>query len=158
MEKLLDIPADKYMSTLRLTVFNDSNSTVPIVDELNRGLTLRWGPGLVERGVMELNAADAAYDSAVVRMSDEVHVVRPSVKDAQPRELDGAVEWAGIESKFFLGTFLPPFSKDASRPNHYYFGARVPQSHKVDASLATSEDRKIALQGFHPPVAVELTT
>lgn len=159
LEKSFDFPKDKYYSTFRVTLFNDTESTVPVIDEQNRGLTLRWGPGLLERGTAELNSGDAAYDTATVRGTDGVKVFRPSTKPgADAIEVDDRLEWAGVESKFFAALLVPAQPDDAAKKDRYFFRTLVPEAHIIDARMASSEARRADLEKYHPPLSMELIT
>ena len=159
LEKSFDLPKDKYYSTFRVTVFNDTDSVVPIIDEQNRGLTLRWGPGLLERGTADLNSGDAAYDTAMVRGTDGVKVFRPSTKPgADALEVDDKIEWAGVESKFFAALLVPAQPDDAAKKERYYFRTMVPEAHKLDPKMSNSEARRADLEKYHPPLSMELIT
>ncbi|MGI8906311.1 MAG: membrane protein insertase YidC [Candidatus Sumerlaeaceae bacterium] len=159
LEKSFDLPKDKYYSTFRLTVYNETSSTVPIIDENNRGLTLRWGPGLLERGTAELNSGDAIYDTATVRGTGGVRVFRPSPKPgAEAMEVDDQIEWAGVESKFFAALLVPAQPDDAARKQRYFFRTLVPEAHKIDPTRASSEFRRGELEKYHAPLSMELIT
>jgi YidC/Oxa1 family membrane protein insertase len=159
VEKAFDLPKDKYYSTFRVTLFNDSESTVPVLDEHNRGLTLRWGPGLLERGTADLNSGDATYDTAIVRGTDGVKVFRPSPKTgADALEMDDQIEWAGVESKFFAALLVPEQPDDAAKKNRYFFRTLIPEAHKIDPKQANTEDRRNELERYHAPLSMELVT
>lgn len=148
LQKTLTIPYDSYFPTLRITVFNESGSPVTIREAApdgNRGLGLRWGPGLYEREPGEAAEAEAVYDTALARIDGDVEVLRPTLGKEELR-LTGNIEWAGLESKFFAALMVPsqPDAADKRAPHH--FAARVPAHHaaKVD--------------GYTPPMVVELAS
>lgn len=145
VEKALLVPEDKYFSKLRVTLVNDSESTVSIFDENNRGLTLRWGPGLVDRHVGDEHQSEAAYDRAVLRVNDGVESFNPAA-DKDALEADGPIRWAGVDSKFFAALLVPEQPDDAARMRHYYFRTLVPGSHKAN------------IKGYVPPLVMELST
>lgn len=159
LEKSFNLPKDKYYSTFRVTVFNETSSTVPVIDENNRGLTLRWGPGLLERGTAEINSGDAAYDTATVRGSDGVKVFRPSVEPgADAIEVDDRIEWVGVESKFFAALLVPAQPDDAAKKERYFFRTLVPENHKLNPKMVASEARQAELESYHAPLSIELIT
>lgn len=143
--KALSMPKNDYYSTLRITVHNDNDSTVSIFDQANNGLTLRWGPGLVERSQVENARAEAAYDDAVLRSPDGVRAFFPK-PEKEPLEYEGAIQWAGVESKFFTALMVPNQPDDASKRERYAFRTLIPNSHVLQK------------KDYTPPLVAELAT
>lgn len=156
VEKTLESPNDSYYSTLRVTVHNDNDSPIPITDEFKRGLTLRWGPGLVERNLADPDSS-AHYDTAVLRDFKDVEVFRPEL-GGEVMEREGSLQWAGVESKFFAALIIPPQPDDAANRQLYSFRTLVPNSYKVDAARAKTVAQRQELENYHPPLAMELST
>lgn len=157
IEKTLSTPKDSYYSTLRVTVHNDNESQLPMEDEFSRGLTLRWGPGLVERDLSDPDTSADRYDAAVMRDFKKVQVYRPKV-DGDVLEADGSLQWAGVESKFFAALLVPAQPDDAAKRQHYYFRTLVPNSYKVNADAAATEARRAELERYAAPLVMELST
>ncbi len=157
IEKSLEMPSSDFYGNLRVTVYNDNASTVPVLDEFNRGLTVRWGPGLVARAPDDSDSSPKAYDAAVARDMEEVHVFRPSADD-EPLEMQGPLQWAGVESKFFAALLVPQQPDDASRHQQYFFRTLVPKSYKVNPEMATTVKRQNELENYNPPLVMELST
>ncbi|MCX7719235.1 MAG: YidC/Oxa1 family insertase periplasmic-domain containing protein, partial [Candidatus Sumerlaeaceae bacterium] len=143
--KTYEIPKRGYLLGLKVTVRNENATTVPMYDAQNRGLTLRWGPGLVERNLGEKSTGEEYYDGAVYRIADRIRMVQPA-PDKQPIEIEGPISWAGVEAKFFAALFVTPAPvQGASRPQ-YFFRALVPANHKA------------RVENFHPPLTMEIAT
>lgn len=144
VKKSFTFPKDKYTSTFRVTVSNNTDTTVPIYDEENRGLVLRWGPGLVERPYAA-EGDEEAYDRAVYRADGEVEQAVPAA-DKDPITGEGFLEWAGVESKFLTALIIPDQPDDAARKQRYYFRALVPGAHDIGR------------KEFAAPLTMELAT
>lgn len=157
VEKTLELPDDSFYGTLRVTVHNETSSSLRIFDELNRGLTVRWGPGLLARDLYDTNQSADHYDAAVARDQDEVHVFRPEV-GGEVLEMNGPLMWAGVESKFFAALLVPQQPEDASVKNTYYFRTLVPGSYKINANEAASPSKRAALDKYKAPLVMELST
>lgn len=157
IEKTLEMPSSDFYGKLRVTVHNDTSGTLPIVDEFNRGLTVRWGPGLVARDLINYDSSANAYDAAVARDAEEVHVFRPEAGD-EPLAMDGPLQWAGVESKFFAALLVPQQPDDASRRQNYFFRTLVPNSYQVNAEQAVDLQRRNELENYTPPLVMELST
>jgi YidC/Oxa1 family membrane protein insertase len=144
--KMIDLDADGYYGNLSITLHNESTNTVALFDDTNRGLIVRWGPGLFERDWTESVGFGAdSYDGAVYRMGDKVKFASPSVgKDAI--EADGPMDFAGVESKFFAALLVPEQPDNAAGRLAYSFRALVPSSHDP------------GIEGFKPPLTMELAT
>ncbi|GIX43794.1 MAG: hypothetical protein KatS3mg130_0202 [Candidatus Sumerlaea sp.] len=138
------IPRNEYFSTLRVTLRNETDTTVPVTDDNGRGLLVRWGPGLVERS-LEADHALAPYDRAVYRTEKGIFSAHP-VADKEPIEGEGRIEWAGVESKFFAALLVPEQPDDAARKRIYYFRSLVPAAHNP------------RIKGFSPPLTMELAS
>lgn len=156
MEKVLEIPKDSYLSNLKITVHNDNNSTVPIVDDSNRGLTLRWGPGLLERD-LESKSGDYTYDVAIARNQKEVFVFRPKVDDGSLQKED-VLLWAGVESKFFAALMIPYQNPDETKQSKFFFRTVIPSTHKVDLNKVMDPAHRQRLENYTPPLVAELST
>ena len=144
--KNIDFDADGYYARLSLTLHNDSTSPLSLFDDTNRGLILRWGPGLFERVWQESTAfGEAAYDGSVYRMAGKIRTAVPAAGKA-PIEADGNIEWAGVESKFFAALLVPEQEDDAARRQAFSFRSLVPSSHAP------------AIDDFKPPLTMELAT
>lgn len=157
IEKSLEMPTSDFYGRLRVTVHNDTSGTLPIEDEFNRGLTVRWGPGLVERDLNNYDSSAKGYDAAVVRDMEEVHVFRPKAGD-EPLALDGPLQWAGVESKFFAALLVPQQPDDVSRHQKYFFRTLVPNSYQINAKQANNVQRQNELENYTPPMVMELST
>jgi len=157
MEKQLSVAKDSYYGTLRVTIHNDNDSAVPVVDDFNRGLTLRWGPGLVERNLYDPDTSANRYDMAVVRDTEKVHVFHPKA-GGEVQEMSGPLEWAGMESKFFAAVLVPHQPTNKSERINYYFRTLVPNSYQIDAKSAADPEKRAALERYVPPPVVELST
>lgn len=157
VEKTLEMPQGEYYGKLRVTIHNDNNSAVPIVDQFNRGLTLRWGPGLVERDLSNPEGSARNYDAAVVRDVDDVQVFRPKAGN-EAMEKSGPLLWAGLESKFFAALLVPEQPDNAAARNTYHFRTLVPNSYQVNAASASDPARRALLQNYAPPMVMELST
>lgn len=157
VEKTLEMPEGEYFGKLRVTVFNDNDSAVPIVDQFNRGLTLRWGPGLVQRDLANPERSLFSYDGAVARDQEEVHVFRPKA-GGDVLEMNGPLEWAGLESKFFAALLVPQQPDDAALKNTYYFRTLVPNSYQINTNLVSDPARRALLENYDPPMVAELST
>ncbi len=157
IEKTLEMPTSEYYGKLRVTVFNDTSGTLPIEDEFNRGLTVRWGPGLVARDLQNPDSSAKSYDAAVARDMDEVHLFRPKAGEA-PLEMQGPLQWAGVESKFFAALLIPEQPDDASRHQNYFFRTLVPNSYQINPEEANTIQRQKELEGYTPPMVMELST
>lgn len=158
IEKTVEFQPDSYIGKLRVTVHNDNETTIPVVDEFNRGLTLRWGPGLVERDLsQDLDSSLPRYDTAIVHNGEEALVQRPTL-GGEPITLDGPFLWAGVESKFFAAVIIPDQPDDAARRQLYYFRTLVPNSYKVNAAQAGTVERRAELERYSAPLVMELAT
>ncbi len=157
VEKTLEMPQGEYYGKLRITIHNDNNSPVPIVDQFNRGLTLRWGPGLVDRDLSNSEGSARNYDAAVVRDTDDVQVFRPKA-GGEAMEKSGPLLWAGLESKFFAALLVPEQPDNAAARNTYHFRTLVPNSYQVNAASASDPARRALLQNYSPPMVMELST
>ncbi len=157
VEKSLEMPSGEYFGKLRVTVYNDNDSPVDVRDELNRGLTLRWGPGLVQRSGSDLDTSANHYDAAVARDFEEVHVFRPEA-DGEVLTLDGPLQWAGVESKFFAALLVPAQPDDAARRTSYHFRTLVPNSYKIDPANVADPQLRADLERYTPPLVMELST
>lgn len=144
VKKALILPQNEYFSTLRVTLVNETSSTVSVTDENGRGLLLRWGPGLVERPLGQPDP-NVGYDAAVYRKDGAVYAMHP-VPDKEPLVADGRIEWAGVESKFFTALIVPEQPDDAARKKIYYVRSLVPARHNPE------------IKGFVPPLTLELAT
>lgn len=137
---------DEYTANLRITVQNMTSNTVQLYDGANRGLTLRWGPGLVER---QLGAAgrkdEPTYDRTSYRMNNTVVSALPKA-DKEPIEAEGPIKWAAMESKFFSAIIMPEQPDDAAKQNKYFFRSLIPTNHQVP------------LKDFTPAMTLELST
>lgn len=142
--KAFDFAKDRFFSTFKVTLHNETTSPIRLYDETNRGLVVRWGPGLLERNWHE-KSSDYAYDRSCYRMNGKVYAAAPG-PDKPPVEAEGPITWAGVESKFFSALLVPYQPDDAARLQTYYFRSLVPTAHNVKA------------EGFHPPLTVELAT
>lgn len=157
VEKTIEMPKDDFYGKMRVTVYNDNDSAVPVVDEFNRGLTLRWGPGLVERDLENFDKGANHYDAAVARDAKDVHLFRPKV-DGEALDLNGPLQWAGVESKFFAALLVPKQPDNVAQHETYYFRTLVPNSYKLDSREITNPDRRAALEKYTPPLVMELST
>ncbi|MCX7625953.1 MAG: membrane protein insertase YidC [Candidatus Sumerlaeaceae bacterium] len=144
VKKALILPQNEYFSTLRVTLVNETSSTISITDENGRGLLLRWGPGLVERSIGQPDP-NVGYDAAVYRKDGAVYAMHP-VPEKEPLAADGRIEWAGVESKFFTALIVPEQPDDAARKKIYYVRSLVPARHNPE------------IKGFIPPLTLELAT
>jgi YidC/Oxa1 family membrane protein insertase len=144
LKKALILPQNEYLSTLRVTLVNETSSPITVTDENGRGLILRWGPGLLERDFGQPDP-NIAYDGALYRKEDGVYSVRPA-PGKEPILADGHIEWAGVESKFFTALIIPDQPDDAARKQIYFVRTLVPARHDP------------AIKGFHPPLTLELAT
>src|SRR5690606_35833004 len=153
VEKQLELPQDSFYGKLRVTVHNDTSSSLRIFDELNRGLTVRWGPGLVARDLNNPDTSADHYDAAVARDQNDVHVFRPKA-DGDVLEMNGPLMWAGVESKFFAALLVPEQSEDASPKTTYYFRTLVPRSYQINADEAASPSKRAALEKYKAPLVM----
>jgi YidC/Oxa1 family membrane protein insertase len=144
VKKTYSVPDNEYASTLKITVTNETDSKVTI-DDAGRGLTLRWGPGLLERPPFDKRDENVAYDRAAYRMDDSVQSAVPK-PDKEPVEADGKIEWAGVESKFFAALIVPVQPDDAAQKEHFWFRTLIPSAHNVNP------------KEFVPPLTMELAT
>ncbi|MBX7245897.1 MAG: YidC/Oxa1 family insertase periplasmic-domain containing protein [Candidatus Sumerlaeaceae bacterium] len=145
VEKTYKFVKNSYKASLQVTLKNESATTISIYDDLNRGLTLRWGPGLVERKWWEKSTGEEQYDSAVYRSGQDVRVARPQLgKD--PIETEGPLQWAGVEAKFFAAMLVPYQPEEIPRYMKYYFRALVPAANQTP------------YKNFVPPLTMELGT
>lgn len=151
LRKIYTFAPGKYMAGLRITVINDNDSTLTFYDGSNRGLVLRWGPGLVERQAAEEKSSEEAYDAAVYRVDNEVRAARP-VHGKEPIEGDGRIEWAGVEAKFFAALIIPRQPLDVNLHPNRFFRALVPAAHVV------REPNGSPRKNFVPPLTMELAT
>lgn len=145
VDKIFSFAADEYLTNLRVVVHNDSETTVAIYDDTNRGLTLRLGPGLVDGLEPEVAKADSWYDMAVYRNQSGVRSMRPKA-DQPPLETEGTIFWAGVESKFFAALILTNQGEDHSRLSRWYFRSLIPSAHRLP------------LDGYIAPITAELST
>lgn len=157
VEKTLSMPDESYFGNFKVTVHNETSDTLPIRDETGRGLTVRWGPGLVSRDLSDLDASPTSYDAAVVRDFKEVHVYRPELGEGV-LEMDGQLQWAGVESKFFAALLVPLQGDDITQRQRYFFRTLVPNSYKVNPGLASDPARRAELERYTPPMVMELST
>lgn len=142
--KALVLPQSEFYSHLRVTLVNDTDSTVSINDEAGRGLLLRWGPGLVERPLGQPDP-NIGYDGAVYRLGGKVYAAHPEA-GKEPLDAEGRLEWAGVESKFFTAILVLDQPDDAARQRTYYLRTLVPARHDP------------GIKGFHPPLTLEVAT
>ena len=144
VQKIFTPPNDHYYSTLKVTLSNETNDRIQIYGENERGLTLRWGPGLVEHTHDDTSRGESAYDSAVARFDGQIKSFSPRA-GVDPLEAEGHIEWAGVESKFFTALLVPPQPDDAAHQNHYFFRTLVPSWYKSNAENG-------------PPITAEIST
>jgi len=157
VEKTLSIPDGEYYGKFQVTVFNENDSSIPITDEFGRGLTLRWGPGLVARDPANPDASANTYDAAVVRDFEEVQVFRPKI-DEEAQHVDGILQWAGVESKFFAALLVPYQSKSVSERKPFFFRTLVPNNYKLNPEEAATIKRQTELENYKAPLVMELST
>lgn len=156
VEKTLELPDGEYYGKLRITLHNDNDSVLPIVDGLNRGLTLRWGPGLVARDLNDLDNPGINYDAAVVRDHKDVRMFRPKA-DGEVLEMNGPLQWAGVESKFFAAVLVPN-QPETGPADTYYFRTLVPKSYQIHADRVADAARREQLKRYNAPLVMELST
>jgi YidC/Oxa1 family membrane protein insertase len=143
--KTYTIPKNGYLLGLQVTVRNENATTIPVYDAQNRGLVLRWGPGLVERNLAEKSTGEEYYDGAVYRIADRIRLVQPG-PDKPPVEIEGPISWAGVEAKFFAALFVTPQPPQGVARSPYFFRTLVPANHKA------------RVENFQPPLTMELAT
>jgi len=136
--------SNDYTINLRVVVENMTTSTVKMYDVHNHGLTLRWGPGLLERTEMA-RKDETAYDRTSYRMNGKVYKAIPAA-GKEPIEAEGPIVWAAMESKFFSAVLIPYRSDDAANQPNFYFRSLIPTNHQVP------------VKDFPPAMTIELST
>ena len=158
LRKSFTFPKAGYVARVQVTVFNDTAARVSLYDDsrAQRGLGLRWAPGLFDRDHRTDYADnDAVYDTAAVRSDGRTQVLYP-VAGGDALEVDGAIRWAAVQSKFFAAALVPYQPADAAKKLTYNLRLMVPNNHQAMVAGGNGEDVKLA--GYHPPVVMELFT
>lgn len=146
--KTLTFGKDEWYGRVNLTLVNETSSTIRISDSRDRGLTLRWGPGLLDRLPGEVSSADGHYDTVAALFSDGVRVMRPVI-DRDPIEHSGLMRWAGVESKFYAALLVPNPSATEGPSAPFFIRTVVPTSHRLPPG--TSGD-------WNPPSVLEISS
>jgi YidC/Oxa1 family membrane protein insertase len=146
--KTLEFGKTEWFGKVRVTLLNETTSSIRISDDRQRGLTLRWGPGLLERKPGEVTSADAHYDTIAANFTDGIRVLRPVI-DKDPIEHSGLLRWAGVESKFFAALLVPTPRSENGTPEPFSIRTTVPSDFRLP--LGTPGD-------WNPPAVLELSS
>ncbi len=137
------VTSDDYTAKLRIVVQNMTSNTVQLYDAQNRGLTVRWGPGLMQK--VADPSREKAYDTASYCMDGTVYKAF-AVAGKDPIEAEGPIRWAALESKFFAAIVVPYQPDDAAKDRKFHFRSLIPLNHQVP------------IKDFIPAMTFELST
>ena len=102
LKKVISIPTRGYLCDLRVSVENTTDARYRF-DYDGRGLSVSWGGGI---GSLEPLEPGHHYDvKAIFKGAKKPKGVVP--KKDRPFEYAGPVEWAGLQTRFFLTAIVP---------------------------------------------------
>ncbi len=105
LKKVITIPINGYLCNLRVTVENTTDARYRF-DYDGRGLSVSWGAGIGSIEPLEPAGAGHRYDvKAIFKGTAKPKGVVP--KKDKPFEYTGPVEWAGLQTRFFLTAIVP---------------------------------------------------
>jgi YidC/Oxa1 family membrane protein insertase len=103
LKKAITIPEHGYLCDLRVTVENTTDARYRF-DYDGKGLSISWGAGV--GSIQSPQPGEQRYIKPIYKAKGKKPGDRMPRKD-KPFEYSGAVEWAGLQTRFFLAAIVP---------------------------------------------------
>ena len=109
VSKVFEIPRKGFLNTLTVEILNGTTTTIPIEGEgpygEGVGLVASWGGGFLEIEDKQEAGIENRYMKNLFLIDGSIRGKKP--KRGSPQEFKGEIDWAGIESNYYVALLVP---------------------------------------------------